>query len=284
MVLVEVKAFGVGIHDRYYVPGDMFFPGKAKFPYVVGSEGSGIISKVGSNVSNFVIGDEVLFTSGLTPQGGSWAQYVCLDASVLIPLPEKLTFEQGAAIPIAADAAINSVRDLNLIDGEKLFIAGASGAIGTLVIQMAIAKGIQVVASASSKNHDYLRSLGVEMTVDYSAPEWQAQVHSLSNGGVDCALAIQPGTVKDSMSVVRVGGRVVSVSGGDGTQSERNISIMQFEHSDDGVELVKDFVSHVANGSIKLVLEKVYSFNQALEALEKAETRHARGKLVVRTD
>ena len=59
---------------------------------------------------------------------------------------------------------------------------------------------------------------------------------------------------------------------------------MQFEHSDDGVELVKDFVSHVANGSIKLVLEKVYSFNQALEALEKAETRHARGKLVVRTD
>ena len=183
MVLVEVKAFGVGIHDRYYVPGDMFFPGKAKFPYVVGSEGSGIISKVGSNVSNFVIGDEVLFTSGLTPQGGSWAQYVCLDASVLIPLPEKLTFEQGAAIPIAADAAINSVRDLNLIDGEKLFIAGASGAIGTLVIQMAIAKGIQVVASASSKNHDYLRSLGVEMTVDYSDPEWQAQVHSLSNGG-----------------------------------------------------------------------------------------------------
>ena len=68
-VLIEVKAFGVGIHDRYFIPQD------AKFPYIIGSEGAGIIANLGNNVTGFVVGDRVIFTTILQPQGGSWAEY-----------------------------------------------------------------------------------------------------------------------------------------------------------------------------------------------------------------
>lgn len=77
-----------------------------------------------------------------------------------------------------------SYRDLNLVEGERLFIAGASGAIGTLVIQMAIAKGVQVASSASSNNQDYLKSLGVHLPVDYNNPEWKDQIRNWAKLGV----------------------------------------------------------------------------------------------------
>ena len=77
------------------------------------------------------------------------------------------------------------MRSINLGAGDRLFIAGASGAIGTLVIQMAAARGIKVAASASEKNHAYMQSLGAEKTVDYRDPDWPQQVRDWSQGGVE---------------------------------------------------------------------------------------------------
>lgn len=275
-VLIKVEAFGVGIHDRYFIPAD------ATFPYVIGSEGAGTITKTGSEVNEFSIGDKVIFTTIMQPQGGSWAEFAVSKQNVLISLPDTLTFARGAAIPIAGKTALECIRELNLAKGDKLFIAGASGAIGTLVIQLAAAKGIDVSASASAKNHNYMKELGAEKTVDYNDPDWKNKIKEWSGGGVTAALAIQPGTGIESIEVVKDGGKIITVSGDNAQISpRRNINIQQMSHSMDMREKFIELVESISNGDIKIVLEKEYPFEQALDALRKTETRHARGKLIV---
>ncbi len=273
--LVQVQAFGVGIHDRYFIPND------AAFPYTIGTEAAGIITKTGNDVSGFKTGDRVILTSVLQAKGGCWAEYAAVSEDSLISLPAKMDFTEGAAIPIAGKTAIESMRafdDLN--KGDTLFVAGASGAIGTLFIQMAAAEGIRIIGSASAKNHDYMLSLGAEKAVDYSDPNWKAQVKQWMPNGVDAALAIQPGTGKDSMDVVKDGGKVITVSG-DQVAAERNIPVRQFDHHQDTQNLLVKLISDIAEGKIRIIIEHIYPFARTIEALEKTETRHAKGKLVV---
>jgi NADPH:quinone reductase-like Zn-dependent oxidoreductase len=275
-VLVDVRAFGVGIHDRYFIPQD------GRFPYVIGTEASGPIVEVGPGVEGYGAGDPVLFSSVLNPKGGTWAEYAVVAAGSLIPVPAELDLTTAAGVPIAGKTAVECLHTLGLRGGETLFVAGASGAIGTLVIQMAASLDIQVIGSASPPNHDYLLWLGAEAAVDYNDPDWQQQIRRWAPDGVDAALAIQPGTGVPCQFVVREGGHVVTVSG-DSFRPERNVRVEQFAHRSDpdARREMTDLVEAIAEGRIRLVLERVYPFAEAVAALEKTETRHARGKLVV---
>ncbi len=278
-VLIKVKAFGVGIHDRYFIPSDVHFP------YVIGSEGAGTIKEQGSGVKDFNIGDKVIFTTVLQKEGGSWAEYAVAKQSALIKLPDNLTAEEGASIPVAGKTALECMREINLNNGDSLFIAGASGAIGTLLIQLAKAKGIRISASASLKNQDYMKSLGAEQTVDYNDPDWIMKVKEWSNGGVDKALAIQPGTGIESIQVVKDNGELVTVSGDNTSVSpQRNIEVRQMGHQLFTNREMIELVNEISNEKVKVVIEKEYSFKDALNALKKTETRRARGKLVVKVD
>lgn len=276
-VLVKVQAFGVGIHDRYFIPND------AIFPYTIGTEAAGLITKAGDSVARFQTGERVMLTSALLAKGGCWAEYVAVPQGSLIPMPDKLEFTAGAAIPVAGKTALEGMRALDLNAGDTLFVAGASGAIGTLVIQLAAARGIRVIGSASPKNHEYMLSLGAERAVDYSYPNWKQQIREWMPEGVSVALAIQPGTADDSIDVVKDGGTVVTVSG-DPVPSRRNITVFQFEHHEETQQAVVQLASDIAEGQVRLVLEHIYPFKQAINALEKTETRHARGKSVVSLD
>ena len=278
-VLIKVQAFGVGIHDRYFIPAEVIFP------FVIGSEGAGTIVEKGSQVTDFKLDDQVIFITILQTQGGSWAEYAIAKQAVLIKLPENLTFQEGAAIPIAGKTALECLREINLQKNETLFIAGASGAIGTLVIQLANEKGIRVAASASAKNQDYMKSLGAEFTVDYTESDWMSKVQEWSNGGVNTALAIQPGTGSDSIKVVKNDGVLITVSGDSQTvTSERNIEVRQMGHQlFTNLEMIA-LINKIEQGKIKVVIDKEYSFKNALDALEKTETRSARGKSVVIMD
>jgi NADPH:quinone reductase-like Zn-dependent oxidoreductase len=276
-VLVAVNAFGVGIHDRYFIPTDV------DFPYTIGTEGAGLVVEVGSAVNGVAIGDRVMVSTGLAPKGGPWAQLVVAEPGRLIAVPESMDLVTAAGIPIAGKTAVETMHALDLRAGETLFVAGASGAIGTLVVQMASQRGVRVVGSASSRNHDHLRAMGAEHAVDYSDPGWPDEVRRWSGGGVDAALAIQPGTPPSSRDVVRDGGRVITVSG-DPCPSDRGIAVAQFDHRTDAGDEMAALVDDICADRIHLVIEHVYPFDEALTALEKTETRHARGKLVVTVD
>lgn len=273
-VLVRVWAFGVGIHDRYYIPEN------ASFPYVIGIEAAGSLVAVGANVTRFRTGDRVILSSVMQAKGGCWAEYVAVAETSVVRLPPNLAYTAGAALPVAGKTAQECVRQLALSAGDTMFVAGASGAVGTLVIQLARDGGIRVMGSASQKNHDFILSLGAEAAVDYSDPTWKQQVMHWCPQGVSAALAIQPNTGADSMDVVADGGRLVTVSG-DKVIPERDIAVSQLKHKENAQQVVTDLALAVAQGRLRLVLEQVYPFDQALAALRKTETRHARGKLVV---
>lgn len=275
-VLVAIRAFGVGIHDRYFIPQ------RGPFPYTIGTEGSGVVMATGAAVTSVNVGEHVMLTTILQSQGGTWAELAVAPEKTVFRIPETLGFATAAGIPIAGGAAVETLHTLDLGRGSTLFVAGGSGAIGTLLIQMATRRGIRIAASASASNHAYMLALGAELAVDYRDPSWPDQVRRWAPGGVDAALPIVPGIATECLAVVRDGGHLVTVSGDSGAvPAERGIRIEQFQHRPDiGADIAK-LVDDIAAGRIRLILEHVYDFENAVAALEKTETRHARGKLVV---
>jgi NADPH:quinone reductase-like Zn-dependent oxidoreductase len=273
-VLVRIHAAGVGIHDRWSLPRS------PRLPYAIGLEGAGVIERVGSAVQGFKAGDRVMYSGMPQAQGGSWAEFAAVSAEDLTILPDELGFIEAAALPVSGTTAIEGVNALGLEGGATVFMAGASGAIGTLALQLAVLRGQRVAASASASNLAYLRSLGAEIAVDYRDPDWAKQVLRWMPGGVDAALAIQPGTGTSSLPVVRDGGKVVTVSG-DQVTPERQITVEQMLHHAETRQDLARLANDVAAGHVRVEVEKVYPLERGLEALGKSMTRHARGKIIV---
>ncbi len=273
-VLVRVAAVGVGMHDQWALPP------QPQYPYAIGLEGAGVIEAVGRSVQGFSPGVRVMFSGMPQPKGGTWAEYAAVAADNLTLLPDKLGFVEAAALPIAATTALEGVNALGLDQGGSVFIAGASGAIGSLAIQLATQRGYRVAASASARNQEFLRSLGADLAVDYRQPDWAAQVLTWAPGGVAAALAIQPGTGTTSLQVVRDGGKVVTISG-DQVTPEREITVEQITHHAETRQALSRIAADAAGGCLQVVVEHAFPFEQAPAALEKVGARRARGKTVL---
>lgn len=274
-MLIQIKAIGVGIQDGYFFPQDM------QFPYPIGIEGAGIVKKVGKNVTKFQEGDKIAFIGVLESKGGAYAEYIVIGKkSVAVPIPEGMSFIEAAAIPVAGNAMAKVFKVLELKHNDKIFIAGASGANGTFAIQLAKERGCIISASASRSNHYYMKSLGVEKTVDYNNHDWIKQILEWAPKGVDAAIAIQSNTSIDSIKVVKDGGKIISVSG-DQFITERNIEAIYFPFMMDVREELIALMDRIVYGEIKLNIENIFDFTDAFEALKKVRTRRAQGKSVI---
>lgn len=278
-LLVRVKAVGVGIHDSYFLPPEI------TYPYPIGIEAAGVVDKVGGDVTVYKVGDRITFVSAMQPKGGTWAEYAAVKASSLIvPVPEGMDFAEAAAVPVAGNTILRAMEQVEPIpEGGTFFIAGGSGAIGTLAIQLARKNGWRVAASASKRNHDYLRELGAEFVVDYHDADWVEQVLKWMPEGVDGAMAVQPKTTAESMKVVRDGGAIISISG-DQVASERGVRVEIVSHLTDVREALTQMVKDIYQKNLRVELEDIYPFEKALDALAKVQTRRARGKSVLRVE
>lgn len=275
-LLVRIKAVGVGVHDSYFLPRQL------SYPYPIGIEAAGVVEEAGPATTGFQAGDKITFVSTMQPKGGVWAEYAVVDSnSLILSIPEQMSFEQAAAIPVAGNTTLRALRALpNIPAGGTIFIAGASGAIGTFAVQLARQRGWQVAASASRRNHDYLMELGAALAVDYQQPDWPQKVLRRYPAGVDGALAIQPNTTTSSISVVRAGGTVVTVSG-DQALPTRGINVTGLAYDADVRDELYALMKDIVSGDLKLVIEQTYPFGDALAALAKVQTRRARGKIVL---
>lgn len=275
-LLIRVAAVGVGIHDS------TFLPNHPSFPFPIGIEAAGVIEQAGPAATTHRVGDRVAFVSMMQPKGGVWAEYAAVHKdSLILAIPDGMSFEQAAAVPVAGNTILRAYHALPAMPvGGRLFIAGASGAIGTFAIQLACKRGWQVAASASPQNHDYLRELGASLAVDYQKPQWPEEILQHYPGGVDSALAIQPSTTAPSMGVVRDGGSVITVSG-DQVAPSRGIRVAGLDHGADVRAELEELMNDIVAGTVKLVIEQRYPFAEARAALAKVQTRHARGKIVL---
>ncbi|WP_218778565.1 quinone oxidoreductase family protein [Microbacterium esteraromaticum] len=275
-LLVRIMAVGVGIHDSYFLPGGMAFP----FP--IGIEAAGIVEAIGAGVDSHKVSDRIAFVSMMQPKGGVWAEYAVISVdSLILPMPDAMTFEQAAAVPVAGNTALRALRALtDLPDDGSLFIAGASGAVGTFAVQLANQRGWAVAASASPRNHDYLIELGARLAVDYHEADWSEDVLRWSTDGVDGAIAIQPNTTASSMRVVKSGGAVVTVSA-DQVESAGGVHVTGLAYGADVRSELDALMDDIMTDRITLKIEQVYPFAEADRALAKVQTRRARGKIVL---
>lgn len=144
-------------------------------------------------------------------------------------------------------------------------------------IQIARGRGWRVAASASAHNHDYMRSLGAEATVDYHQPQWPARIRRWMANGVDAALAVQPGTTAESMLVVDDRGSVITISG-DVVVAERGIRVGMVDYDLDVRDDLARLMGKVAKKEMHLEIERVYPFQEALEALARVGSDQARSR------
>jgi NADPH:quinone reductase-like Zn-dependent oxidoreductase len=169
-VLVRVRAASINPADWHELTGEPYFvrstmgigaPTRTRF----GTDYAGVVEAVGSNVTKFKPGDEVFGA-----RSGSMAEYVvALADRSIVPKPANITFEQAAAIPIAAITALQGLRDHGgLQPGQKVLINGASGGVGTFAVQIAKALGAEVTGVCSTRNVELVRSLGADHVIDYT--------------------------------------------------------------------------------------------------------------------
>jgi NADPH:quinone reductase-like Zn-dependent oxidoreductase len=204
-VLVRINAAGVGPWDA------LVREGKSKtaptVPLILGSDLSGVVERVGAQVSGFAPGDEVFGAANQQFTGG-YAEFAAAPARTLARKPVKLDFVAAASVPIAAVTAWQMLFEYGqAAAGQKVLVHGAGGSVGGYAVQLARDAGLHVLATASARDADYVRSLGAEKVSDYRAGRFEGGL-----SGVDIVIDTQGGDVRErSLSVLSSTGILVSV-------------------------------------------------------------------------
>lgn len=168
-LLVEVKAVSINPVDFKLKKGNLKLMTGSKFPKIMGSDFAGVVKSTGSGVTGFKAGDRVY---GVTPvifrKQGALAQLLAVDQKYARIIPQQMTFEEAASLPIAALTALNGLRKCLVKPGSRVLVNGGTGGVGHFAIQIAKAKGAVVTATCSAGNADLARKLGADEMVGYS--------------------------------------------------------------------------------------------------------------------
>jgi len=217
-VLIRLETAGVGSWDPFEREGGYAeMQGTSpSFPYVLGSEGAGTIAAVGDDVTSRTIGERVFAASFLNPTGGFYAEYVCVDADLVAPIPAGMSTSQAAVMGGVGMTALRGLQDaLDVRSGETLLIHGASGAVGHLAVQLGKRLGARVLAVASGEDGIALAArAGADLSIDGRAEQVADGARRVSADGLDAALLTAGGPEADAtVATVRPGGRAAYPTG-----------------------------------------------------------------------
>lgn len=251
---------------------------------VLGADVAGTVEAVGSNVTEFQPGDEVF---GVAP--GAFAEYACNSASKFAPKPANVSFEEAAAVPVAAFTALQGLRDKGQIQpGQKVLINGASGGVGTFAVQIAKSFGAEVTAVVSTQNLDMARSIGADHVIDYTREDFTqsgqrydlilavnghhpilAYRRALNPNGICVVAGGSLSQVLQAMLlgplVSRIGSKKIGFQGIATTPKEDLLVIKELLEA----------------GKLVPVIDKSYPLSETAEAVRYLLAEHARGKVVI---
>ena len=280
-VLVKIHAASVNAGDyRSMRMGSI--PKKRIF----GSDIAGVVEATGCNVLQFHPGDEVVGDISACGLGG-FAEYVTVSEHVLVLKPAAISFEQAAALPMAAVTALQAMRNKGEIKpGHRVLICGAGGGVGTFAVQLAKYFGAEVTAVCGSRNAELVRSLGADHIVDYTRDDF-----SKSEKRYDLVVAVngcQPlsaykRALNTKGTAVIVGGALSQVIkalllGPFMSLGRRKVRVLAAKPNTKDLEFI---IKLVANGNIKPVVDKRYPLCETGEAVRYLSECHSRGKVIV---
>ncbi len=288
-VLLKVYAASVNPLDLFQMGGApliRWVPGlRTPKRQVLGCDIAGRVEAVGGHVKQFQPGDEVF---GASFAGGGFAEYVCTFEDKLALKPANSSFEEAAAVPVAAITALQGLRDKGRIQrGQKVLVDGASGGVGTFAVQIAKSFGAEVTAVCSTRNVDKARSIGADHVIDYTREDFRksGQRYDLILG------ANAHHSIFDYRRALRQGGIYVIVGGGlaqifqgmllapllSRIGSKKTCFFIANINQKDLVSL-KDLLE---TGKVVPVIDRRYPLGGAAEALRYLQERHAQGKVVL---
>jgi NADPH:quinone reductase-like Zn-dependent oxidoreductase len=294
-VLVRVRAASVNARDWHVMRGDpkiarLMDPatfGLRAPKKVLGTDFAGVVEAIGPDVRRLKPGDEVF---GEAP--GAFAEYVVAPESVVDTKPVNLTFEQAAALPLAANTALVGLRDVaGLKSGQRLLINGASGGVGTFAVQIAKALDAKVIAVCSTKNVDLVRTLGADEVIDYTREDFTRQQYDVildlvgNRSLSDLRRALTPkgililsgGGVFNGGSVFGPVALIIS-----GVLLSRFVSqrIVTFD-AKPSAENLATLRSMAESRQLIPAIDRTYPLADTAEALRYVETEHARAKVII---
>ena len=205
-IRIAVKAAGINFADTMARLG--LYPDAPKPPCVMGYEVAGEVESVGEGVSDFTVGDRVMASTRF----GGQAELVTVPADQALPLPEQLSFEQGAAFPVNYGTAYAALIIMgSLRDGDRVLIHAAGGGVGIAATQIARNVGAEIFGTASPSKHDAIRSQGVTHAIDYRGQDFEMETMRITGGeGVDLIIdALGPTSFRKDYRLLRSGGRLV---------------------------------------------------------------------------
>ncbi|WP_221348371.1 NADP-dependent oxidoreductase [Streptomyces beigongshangae] len=275
-VRVRIRAVGVNPVDGKIRSGTMEAVFPTTLPAVPGGEIAGVVDALGEGVDHLKVGDEVLGWSDT----GSYAQYALADATVLAPKPAALDWIHAAALPVASDGAERVLDLLDVGAGETLLIHGASGALGTVAVQLAVARGAHVIGTAGPANQDYVTSLGA--TALTYGDDLVERVRALAPHGIDAVLdAAGKGALEDSITLRGTTDRIVTTA--DFRAAELGVVFAQGPQRRSATRLA-ELARQAADGTLTLTVGATYPLAEAATAQQVSDSGHGRGKLVLTVD
>jgi NADPH:quinone reductase-like Zn-dependent oxidoreductase len=281
-LLVEVHAAGVNPVDWKTRRGRGVSKWSGEPPFGLGWDVAGVVAEMGYGVTTFEAGDRVFGMPWFPREAGAYSEFVAAPSRQFARMPDELSFEEAAALPLAALTAWQALVDTaKVADGTTVLVHGASGGVGHLAVQIAKARGATVIATGRTVNHDFLRSLGADECVDREA----VPIHEAA-GGVDVLLDfVGRDETRAELDAIRDGGLLVAIPNGasDEARAEaetRAIGIAEMLVEPDGHAL-GEIAALVADGRLKVSLDRTFPLEEAAKAHEVLEGGGVRGKLVL---
>ena len=276
---IHVIAAGVNPVDGMIRSGMFDKEGHRAFPVILGGDISGVVEKVGSNITKFKSGDPVFAYVSLDNSGG-YAQYALVTEREAAPKPRSLIYVEAAAVPIVALTAWQALIDTaKLKAGQTVLIHGGSGGVGSFAIQIAKAHGAKVIATASTANQELLKQLGADVAIDYTKQNFENVAKD-----VDVVLdSIGKDTLARSYGVVKKGGIIVSlVARPDPAELEKHGIRGEALSVDPNSDELSEIGKLIDEKKINVIVSQTFPLSEARKAQEQVATGHTRGKIVLK--
>ena len=285
-VRIRIRAAGVNPVDFKIRKGYLKERIPNQLPIIPGWDAAGVIDETGEGVTSVKAGDEVFaYCRKPVIQFGTYAEYVVVPETFVALKPARASFEEAASIPLAALTAWQSLFDAaGLRAGQTALIHAGAGGVGGFAIQLAKDAGARVIATGSAKNHAYIRSLGADEVIDYTAVDFRDGVRRWCPGGVDVAFdTVGGGEVQAATAdVVKPGGTLVSILAYEEEAALQRKGIhTRYVFVSPNCAQLRELAVRYDAGRLQTRLAGVFPLAQAARAHQQMETGHTAGKLVL---
>lgn len=294
---VQIEVYSASINFGDYLSVKGMYPTMPEYPFCPGFEVSGVVRKVGSKVTEFKIGDEVIGLMNMKMGGHS--RIVNTEEELVIKKPANISFEEGCAFPVVFLTIYHAFKKLNIKKNEKILIQTAAGGTGLIAVQMALNCGAEIYATVGSQEKiDFLNKMGLRHIINYQEKDFEDEIRKMTDGyGVDAVINTLSGdAIQKGIDLLAPNGRYIEIAMV-GLKNKHDISLANLtnnqsiysvdlrkllnEQPDLIQEYMKSMFDVLSSGAVKPTVGKIFAFEDAVLAYENLEHRENIGKIVL---